>query len=69
MFYTRISQRVGHGPLAGHGRIFDRPRPCIIEIEYVLQDEPLTQGFSTRAASELTGLAFSNALIVAHVAL
>jgi len=45
------------------------PRPCIIEIEYVLQDEPLIQGFSTWIASELTGLAFSNALIVAHVVL
>jgi len=43
MFYTRISQRVDHGPLAGNGRIFDGPQPCIIEIEYVLQDEPLIQ--------------------------
>jgi len=24
----------------GHGRIFDGPQPGIIEIEYVLQDEP-----------------------------
>jgi len=50
-------------------RIFDGPRPCIIEIKYVLQDEPFIQGFSTWVASELTGLAFSDALIVAHVAL
>jgi len=45
MFYTRNSQRVGHGSLAGNGRIFDGPRPCIIEIGYVLQDEPLIQVF------------------------
>jgi len=69
MFYNRVSQHVGHGPLAGNGRIFGGPRPCITEIEYVSQDEPLIQGFSTWAAYELTGLTFSNALIVAHVAL
>jgi len=33
--------------------------PCITEIEYVSQDEPLIQGFSTWAAYELTGLTFS----------
>jgi len=27
----------------GHGRIFDGPRPCIIETKYVLQDEPLIE--------------------------
>jgi len=43
MFYTRISQRVGHSPLTGNGRISDGLWPCIVEIEYVLQDEPLIQ--------------------------
>jgi len=38
LVYIRVSQPVGHG------RIFDGPRSCIIEIEYVLQDDPRKQG-------------------------
>jgi len=48
--YTRVSQPVDHGI------ILDRPRPCIIEIEYVLQDRP---SIETWAASEPTGLVFA----------
>jgi len=43
---------------------FEGPPPCITEIEYVLQGEPLIENV---VVSELTGSAF--ALIVAHVVL
>jgi len=32
-FQSSVSQPVGYGPLVGHGRIFNGPRPDIIEIE------------------------------------
>jgi len=54
------SQQMGHGRI----RIFNGPRSCMIEIDYILQDEPLIK---TWVASELTGLAFK--LTAAHVTL
>jgi len=38
--YARVSQEMSHDPIVGHGRMFDGSRPCIIEIEYVLQNDP-----------------------------
>ena len=36
----QVSRPVGYGPVVGHGRVFEASWPCIIEIEYILQDGP-----------------------------
>jgi len=38
----------------GHGSIFNGPRPCIIEIDYVLQDKPLINNVGCFWANKLS---------------